>query len=183
PARFRQVAAIGKVRVFENPSALGPAFVVPRRGAVVETDDRRTLARLLDPAFDPRVNVLVASRLPELPVRPTHPAGSGPPHVGVETPTAGRVRVDVVVDEPSVVVLSESHYPGWRVAVDGHPRPLLRVDYAFLGVAVEPGAHLVEFTFAPVSVRVGATVSSAGVLILLGLVVTAARRRRHGAPE
>ena len=65
--------------------------------------------------------------------------------------------------------------PGWRVTVDGEERPLLRANYLFRAVAVEPGQHTVEFRYAPGSIRVGAALSLATAAALTVFFV---RRRR-----
>lgn len=46
-----------------------------------------------------------------------------------------------------LLVLQQSHYPGWEAVVDGVRRPLLRVNIAAMGVAVPAGAHEVVFRY------------------------------------
>jgi uncharacterized membrane protein YfhO len=79
----------------------------------------------------------------------------------------------------TVLVYSDTWYPGWRVFVDGVERPLLRVNHAFKGVALEPGRHRVRFEFAPWRFRWGAVLSIAGALIVLALAIP----WRRGASE
>jgi uncharacterized membrane protein YfhO len=63
--------------------------------------------------------------------------------------------------------------PGWRVAVDGHPRQPLRANGAHLGVVVPAGDHTVTARYEPTAVRVGAYGTLVGVL----LAMMAAMRR------
>ena len=58
----------------------------------------------------------------------------------------------------------------------GEHRPVLRADYLFLGIAVEPGDHEVEFSYAPASLRMGALLS---LLTRGALAVFAVRQRRR----
>ncbi len=41
------------------------------------------------------------------------------------------------------------YFPGWTVAVDDRPAVLLRKNYFFNGVRLEPGEHRVRFEFTP----------------------------------
>jgi hypothetical protein len=61
----------------------------------------------------------------------------------------GRIHIELFAEEPSVLVLSESSYPGWRVFVDGEERECLWLNLLFQGVEVGPGKHDVEFIFRP----------------------------------
>jgi uncharacterized membrane protein YfhO len=109
---------------------------------------------------------------------------------GDEEP-AGRARIvayeneRVVVEaEPthrSLLVLTDVHYPGWEVRVDGREQPLERVDYLLRGVALDPGRHEVEFLYRPASWDVARAISLAGLLVLAGVVVAGLRRRRRSA--
>ena len=66
-----------------------------------------------------------------------------------------------------MLVLTDLFYPGWQALVDGRPAQMYRADYAFRGVPVPGGTHVVEFRYRPVSFIAGAMISG---LTLLGLV-------------
>jgi hypothetical protein len=55
--------------------------------------------------------------------------------------------------------------------VDGREAPILRADYLFRAVALEPGQHIVTFVFEPPSVERGAYLSAAGLAIAIGATV------------
>jgi len=74
-------------------------------------------------------------------------AGVGQGSIVLDHWRNGRLRLLVRAAEKGVLVISESWYPHWRVWVDGQPQPLLRADWASLGVWLEPGEHQVEFRF------------------------------------
>jgi MYXO-CTERM domain-containing protein len=71
-----------------------------------------------------------------------------------------------------ILVLSDTHYPGWTATVDGHPANILEVYGGLRGVIAERGAHRIEMRYRPVSVYAGAALS------LLGLIAAFAIRRR-----
>jgi hypothetical protein len=45
------------------------------------------------------------------------------------------------------MVRAETAYPGWKVVVDAADKSLVSVPYKLLGVSLEPGNHLVRFSF------------------------------------
>lgn len=47
----------------------------------------------------------------------------------------------------ALVVLQQSHYPGWEVLVDQEPRVLLKANIAAMAVAVPAGDHVVTFRY------------------------------------
>ena len=91
-----------------------------------------------------------------------------------------RVEVAVAPNEPGFLVLSDSHYPGWRVAVDGEERPMLLANHVFRAVALGPADREVVFSFEPASFRIGASVSIAVLLLWAGLNLRRARAGRPG---
>jgi hypothetical protein len=59
--------------------------------------------------------------------------------------------------------------------------PLVRVNYAMIGLRVPPGQHLIKLSMRPVSVWVGEAISGAGVLLWFGLLVPHRLRRMADA--
>ena len=99
--------------------------------------------------LDPAPEVQVSARIERLPFK--------------------AIQIDLQAPTKGILSLSESWYPHWRVRVDGQPRPILRVNWAQMGVWLEPGQHHVEFYYQrPWYVLVGYGVTTAFVL---GLIV------------
>jgi Bacterial membrane protein YfhO len=99
------------------------------------------------------------------------------PRAFVEGGAAGNVtvnepdRVVVEADGPGTLTLSQVYYPGWHASIDGQPAPIQMVE-SLMQVNLEAGRHVVEFVFAPWTVRTGLLVSGAGWggLLVVGLV-------------
>jgi membrane protein YfhO len=131
--------------------------------------------------FPIRTTAVTESRIPGVPGA----SGASPGPAGrarIRTYEPERVVVDTDGARRSILVLTDSWYPGWKATVDGKDASVHRVDYVVRGVAVPAGRHRVEFRYAPVSWRVGWIVSLlAGVLIVVTAVV-GWRRRAAGAP-
>jgi hypothetical protein len=97
-----------------------------------------------------------------------------------------RIVVKVGRTRPGVLVLADTHYPGWRAIVDGRPAAILPVDGLFRGVELSEGEHEVVFEYRPNSLRAGLAISllTAAVLLLAGRpwrVFRAWRRRTRAA--
>lgn len=88
------------------------------------------------------------------------------------------LRVDA--PERGFLFLSDQYLPGWRATIDGRPTAIIRANYAFRLVEVPRGRSLVEFRYAPASVRIGAAVSGATVIALAMFLWST--RRRHPPP-
>lgn len=77
------------------------------------------------------------------------------------------IHIDLTADEPSILVLSESFYPGWRVMIDGVEKQCLKLNYLFQGVEVEKGPHQVVFAYRPLNLTLFAAISAIILLLLL----------------
>ena len=60
-----------------------------------------------------------------------------------------RLTIHSESDAPAVLVVSDAYLAQWTARVDGGEAPLLRVNYAFRGVLLEPGEHVVELVYNP----------------------------------
>jgi uncharacterized membrane protein YfhO len=108
--------------------------------------------------------VLVESEPAAMPVAAAASEGSAE----VTSYEPNRVDVRTKADAPSILVLSENHYPGWRASLDGESVGVLRVDYALRGVVVPAGTHEVRFVYRPKSVLFGLIIS---LLAAVGLAL------------
>ena len=168
-------------RVYRNDRALPRAFLVTRQRTVGSAD--AALAATVDPAFDARHVAVTEKALPGLAQGPARgPAGPGAAaggsarltHYGDE-----RATVTATATAPSLVVLTDSYFRGWKATVDGRDAPIEHVDYLLRGVRVPAGTHRVEFRYAPSSFRVGWVLSLLGLVALAALLAVGLRARRR----
>ena len=95
------------------------------------------------------------------------------------------VELRVRTEQPGLLVLADTWYPGWIATVDGVPAPILRANYLFRGVPVPAGEHVVTMRFQPASLRTGllvTAVAAVGLLLLL-LVGLLLRRGKAGKKQ
>ncbi len=79
------------------------------------------------------------------------------------------VRAELT-DARSWVVLLTSYFPGWHVYVDGQPAELVPMGN-YLSVQGSPGSREYTFRYESASFRAGLAVTSATVLLLMGLLL------------
>jgi hypothetical protein len=148
-------------------------FIEPRRAwlarqTVVAPDDETLWRYLANPHLDAREIVF----LPEGEAS----AGTGG-GVSVITDRPGNLHLQVTTDEPTVLVVSEAYYPGWRAAVDGREARVLRVNGALIGLTLPAGAHDVVVAFRPTPLWAGVTISVLSFTLALGPLIYRPQRR------
>jgi hypothetical protein len=128
----------------------------------VNPNDQSTLLTLTQTNFNPRTTALALSPGPFV------PSGTNNPGTATITTYKPRlVEVSADVKTPALLVLFDRYDPLWTVTVDGKKENLIRADYIFRGVYLQPGKHTVQFTFRT-SLR-GLYVSLAAIVAGIGL--------------
>src|SRR5207237_10454772 len=108
------------------------------------------------------------------------PSGSEPAVAAerIEDLGPNAVRVSASASAPSYLVLSDFYHRGWTARVDGQPARVFIANALFRAVALEPGAHQVEFRFEPISHLVGAAISGVSLVVAVLVIAWGARRTR-----
>jgi hypothetical protein len=172
-SRFLRPAYRGRdATIYRNAFALPRAFLAERQQVVA--GERSALATVTGPRTD-----LAHFAVVERPVARMSAARqlSAAPPVRIARYDAERVELVTTPRRRSILVLSDTWYPGWKATVDGHDAPIERVDYLLRGVALDPGAHRVVMRYQPLSFRIGWIVSLCTALALAGAVIVSRRRR------
>lgn len=134
-------------------------------------DDRVLLQRLLDPTLNFRDRVILEQR----PKAEYSPGATG--EAKIEKYEEQRVEIKAVTDKSSVLMFTDTYYPGWKAYIDNTETPIYRANYTFRAVEVPGGTHTVRFAYEPVSVAVGGwvTIGSFAVYGLIILLITKPR--------
>jgi hypothetical protein len=162
-------SAAGPVHVFAVPSPLPRAYVVDAARVV---DGFPALRTLVDPAFDPAREVLLA----EGAGRDPDPAFSGETRLLDYRPD--RVRVEARLEGAGFLVLLDGHDSGWRATVDGRAADVLRANVGFRAVPVPAGTHVVEMRYRPRSAMAGLLVSALAVTAVAATLLRIGSRDR-----
>lgn len=157
----------------ENRDALPRAFWIDRFSVVSAERARKAVAR---GSVDFRQRVLL-DREPGFPEPPGDATMLRPARIVRYAPE--RVEIEVEAPGPGVLVLTDTHYPGWQALVDGREAEILRANGLHRAVALEPGRHLVVFRYRPRSLRLGAALSALCLAVVAGIPLVASGRWRH----
>ena len=180
-------AVRGIPHLYRLPDPLPRVWLVEHSQVI--RDEQQTLARLVDPDFDPRARVLL-----ELPL--TLPTAAAAPVSAQEAaldPSAdppalslreefNRRTIRLTATRSAYLVLAYTYYPGWLATVDGQPVPVVRANYAFMALPFPEGSHEVVLHYRPSSLLWGACISALSVLILAGVLTYPMRRRNTYVP-
>ncbi|HEX7103995.1 MAG TPA: YfhO family protein, partial [Nitrolancea sp.] len=80
-------------------------------------------------------------------------------------------RFEVTANEPAYLVVADPAYPGWQATVDGKSADIEQIDGILPAIKLTPGTHTIVYHYAPASVKLGAGLALAGlVLTLAGLL-------------
>ncbi len=145
------------VRVYENKTCLPQAYLVTSSRQVASV--KEALQEMLKAGFDPRNEALTES---EDPIGDSDASGFF--ELKVRRPNENEVIVEAEPRKPSLLVLTDVFFPGWKVSVDGRESKIFRTNGVFRGVRLDAGHHTVRFFFDPDSLKVGF------LLFVLGLI-------------
>jgi hypothetical protein len=158
---FRHIASLPGTELFENTSVLPRFFFVHRVQMVTSLTQAHHLIErgLID---------LHTAAITQQPIN-LPPGNSDDPGqiTGVDYQPS-RIGLSLETPSPSLLVLSETYYPGWKAWIDGQPTPIYQVDIGLRGVLVSAGTHQLRMEFQPLTLWVSLGISL-GTAILLGL--------------
>ena len=159
--RFRHAAHLPLgLELFENLAVMPRFFLV--HDAVPESSLPETRRLIADGVVD-----LHRTAITDRPLSLQATNGAG--QVETIDYLPGSLQLKVTTEQPALLVLAESYYPGWMAWVDGAPAEIYRTDIAFRGVAVPAGSHTVRMEFRPAILPISMAVS-VGTAALLGLL-------------
>lgn len=166
----------GNVKVYENRDASPRAFVVHR--AEMVSDRLEATARLKEEGFDPAEAAVIEGELSKdqlaiLAASPVSDASSAE----ITHYSDNKVELTARMDNPGLLVLSDTYYPGWKAYVDGKRVPVYPTDLALRSVFVPAGEHEVKFVFSPGSFKLGAAITLASLAALAAYTVWGPVRR------
>ena len=166
--------------VYSNANALPRVFLVGSQQVV--DGEEAALAAATAPGFDGRSMAVTERRLPGLADASGDPTGERAGTARLASYEAERVVARTNARGRSLLVLTDVHFPGWKVSVDGRPSTMERVDYLLRGVMVPAGRHTVEFSYEPASFRAGWILSVLGLIALAAALFAGLRKRRRASP-
>ncbi|HEX4631469.1 MAG TPA: YfhO family protein [Chthoniobacterales bacterium] len=164
--RWKHVADVGPVAIFENTRALPRAWLVSSELVTTEQQQLQIIRSgyiSANQKWNPLAQALV-----ERPTGISFPKEDpSPGKAEIARHEPNRVEIVTESDTPALLVLADNFYPGWRTEIDGHSSPIMRVNYNQRGVALSGGHHRVVFSYQPRPFVVGLLVSALSFVLLL----------------
>ncbi|MFC1521120.1 YfhO family protein [Elusimicrobiota bacterium] len=153
PSEFPLLYEQDNVNIYESTGALSKAFMV--YDTVFAKQESNVFRIFQNADFDFKRTAIIEDR--EL--------GS---NISISSPTysvkalkklSDSVAYEVSTSDAGLLVVSDVYYPGWKAYIDGNEVPLRVANYAFRGVRVPAGEHVVEFHYKPWWVYLGFALS------------------------
>jgi hypothetical protein len=123
---------------------LAKATFVP--GAEIIPDEPTLLKRLVDPKWNPRESILLATPVPAQEMVKAR-VDAPPPRVDLSADDPHEISLRVDTASPGYVLINDKFDPDWQVEVNGKPATLLRADDLLRAVAVGSGTSDVELHY------------------------------------
>ncbi|HVT01011.1 MAG TPA: YfhO family protein [Patescibacteria group bacterium] len=135
--KLTKVYSDGVINVYKNNNAYPRVFFVTR--IITATNDQEEINNMMntkdllsDTAFVETKENLANKKI-----------GRG--RARITEYSANKIIVETENDQDGFLVLTDTYYPTWKVTIDGKPDKIYITDYAFRGVFISKGKHMVEF--------------------------------------
>jgi len=168
PGEFPLVFSDGGINIYENKDAYPRSFLVHKFQVTDSYENAQSIIK--NPDFDLRNEVVLENNLPieqaDLLTSSTLDERSS---AKIVLYSSNKVTIDVNSKSASLLILTDTYYPGWHAYVDGKESTIYRADGLVRAIFVPPGNHIVEFSYLPESFVIGVTISliTAGLLAFL----------------
>lgn len=156
----------GYIKIYENTDHLPRYYLAAKaefrdKGAILKELKEGSLESLKDTVY--------IEGLPEEGVLATSKAVAGG-KVRIESYTPSDYSLYAEAPAGGWLVSGESYYPGWEAEVDGSPAEIRRANYNFKAVYLEPGAHIVRFSYFPSHFKLWSSISAISFILCLLLI-------------
>ncbi len=175
---LQKIAGRQGLHIYRNPGALPYFYLAPQYEII--PDENQTLQKLGDPNTHPTQTALIEE----------DPGITSTPNTS-ETDTIerleynehqGYLKLKTTAPGPRILVISQNHHPNWHATVNGEPKPLIRANYLWTAVALEPGEHIVELTYRDPIVATTRWITLGGVIILV-IAIPLCLHKPHEKPH
>lgn len=163
----------GEWQIYENKKVLPRVFLAESYNIVPEKE--QIIAQLFDKGFNPLQTLLLEKAIPNTFTLKKDLKAK----VWLTEYSPNKVSVTAQSATDTLLFLSDTYYPGWRVQVDGKPATIYRADYAFRAVPIEKGKHTILFFYEPQSFTAGLRLSIFFMIIVLVTTALLRKKNRH----
>jgi hypothetical protein len=145
PARFKEVANYGNLRVFENLTAF-PRACAFYNYSVIPSEDQ-IIATLYDTTFDYRSRLLLETQPGGITISADNGSKIPPTPARVYDIANSSFKVDIDMVQDGFLFMSENYYPAWNAYENGQLLTTLKADATFRAIPLKKGKHTVFCKF------------------------------------
>ena len=164
PPYLQKIAGRQGLHIYRNPGALPWFYLAPQYEII--PDENQILQKLTDPNTHPTQTVIIE----EDPGITSDTGETGSVERLEYDEHQGYLKLRTTAPGPRILVISQNHHPNWHATVNGEPKPLIRANYLWTAVALEPGEHIVELTYRDPIVATTRWITIGGVIILIAAI-------------
>jgi hypothetical protein len=124
-------------------------------------------------------NQTVVEGMPQNEISIIDSAAGEPGNASIEQYSANSVSIRVLALRVSVLVLTDTYYPGWNAYLDGSLIATYRTYGLVRGVFIPPGHHQVLFKYEPTSFEIGAIISIFSGALLCFVACSSVYESKH----
>lgn len=84
---------------------------------------------------------------------------------------ANQVTIETVTQHPTILLLTDTDYPGWEVEVDNEKKKIIKAFGIYRAVEMPAGKHQVQFRYQPKSFAVGLKLTLFSLILIVSLWV------------
>ena len=155
----------GEINIYQNLNVLPRAFTVSHFR--VSPSPESILQKIISPQFKPENEVF----LEEEPYGIVLDSVLTISNINITKYEQQYVKLESETDGNSLLVFTDTQYPGWKAFIDGEETKIYNADYLFRAIYLPEGCHTIEFRFNPLSFRIGLWISVSSFLICLILIM------------
>ncbi len=162
PEEIKELEKSSTIKIYKNLKMLPHAYLVSQCKVVHSEKEYKEI--LVSKNFDPEKIVLLDAEPKNFPCVETSLKDKQKP-VTIVTYESNSVELSVNSQEKKLLILSDSYYPGWKATINDKNTEILRANYLFRAVIIQPGENKVRFEYDPLSFKLGLIISMTTVLI------------------
>ncbi len=171
---FQPVKEYNGFILYKNLSAFNRAFMI--YNYAVADGDQQALDLLH--AYSGQLNKIAIVFRKDAQAMPPTAGTQGTYKIDFIKYTPGYIKMTCNTSQPGLFFISDTYFPGWHARVDGKKTKIIRADYAFQGLWLTQGTHIIELNYDPASFKYGALLSIIGILSLIGFYFIAFRKKK-----
>jgi hypothetical protein len=164
PVIFTLIKSIDGWNIFQYQNSL------PRIKLFTDTEfisDDKFATKFYNPNFNLNNTLIISENLN---IPKSYPKNIG--NAELISYQANQVKIKTNSNQKSVLFLSDNFTPGWQVKIDNITGKIIKADYSFRAVVLDPGTHIVIFNYLPNSFKIGATISLVSLILLVIILKT-----------